>query len=100
MFLLGATVALCYVPGVTGAYIATQWPVLAVVLCFGLLRSGPLTVFHWFGLAFIAYATVHVFFTPMPYSSVFGLWLVWIMGLSMWFGTTLSEVRGLYAGLA
>lgn len=100
MFWLGAAVALCYVPGVTGAYIATQWPVLAVVLCFGLLRKGPFTAFHWAGLAFVAYATVHVFFTPTPYSSVYGLWLIWIMGLSMWFGTTLSDVRGLYAGLA
>jgi hypothetical protein len=100
MFWLGAAVALCYVPGITGAYIATQWPVLAVVLWFGLLRKGPVTVFHWLGLVFIAYATVHVFFTPTPYSSVYGLWLVWIMGLSMWFGTTLNNVRGLYAGLA
>jgi hypothetical protein len=100
MFWLGATVSLCYVPGVTGAYIATQWPVLAVLLTFGLLRSGPFTVWHFVGLLFLCYATVHVFFTPTPQASVFGLWLVWIMGLSMWFGTTMNDVRGLYAGLA
>ena len=46
MFWIGAVVSLCYVPGVTGAYIATQWPVLAVLLSFGLLRSGPFTAFH------------------------------------------------------
>lgn len=102
MFWLGAIVSLCYIPGITGAYIATQWPVLAVMLSFGLLRSGPVTVFHWLGLAFLAFATVHVFFTPMPYASVFGLWLIFIMGLSLWFGTTLSSmnVRDLYVGLA
>lgn len=100
MFWLGVIVAACYVPGYTGAYIATQWPVLAVVLWLGLLRSGPVTGWHWTGLAFIAYATVHAFFTPMPYASVFGLWLVWIMGLAVWFGTTLQDLRLLYAGLA
>ena len=100
MFWLGAIVSLCYVPGITGAYIATQWPVLAVVLSFGLLRSGPLTEFHLAGLAFIAYAVFHMQFTPAPYASVFGLWLIVIMGLSVWFGTTITNVRGLYAGLA
>lgn len=100
MFWLGAFVSLCYVPGYTGAYIATQWPVLAVVLWLGLLRSGPFTGWHAIGLAFVAYATVHAFFTPTPYASVFGLWLVWIMALSVWFGTTLKDLRPLYAGLA
>lgn len=100
MFAIGVIVSLCYVPGITGAYIATQWPVLAIVLWFGLLRSGPLTVFHWLGILFLGYATAATWWTPTPYASVFGLWLVWIMGLCLWFGTTLTDVRGLYAGLA
>ena len=100
MFWLGAVVSLCYVPGVTGAYIATQWPVLAVLLSFGLLRSGPFTVFHAAGLAFIAYAAARVPFSPAPYASVFGLWLIVVMGLSVWFGTVATNMRGLYAGLA
>ncbi len=100
MFWLGAVVSLCYVPGVTGAYIATQWPVMAVLLSFGLLRSGPFTVFHLLGLAFIAYAAMRLPFSFAPYASVFGLWLVVIMGLCLWFGTTLESTRELYAGLA
>lgn len=100
MFWLGSVVSLCYIPGLTGAYIATQWPVLAVLLSFGLLRSGPFTMFHAAGLAFLAYAAVRLPFDAAPYASVFGLWLVVIMGLSMWFGTTIDNVRGLYAGLA
>jgi len=100
MFWLGAVVSLCYVPGVTGAYIATQWPVLAVLLSFGLLRSGLFTAFHAAGLAFVAYAAARLPFSPAPYASVFGLWLIVIMGLSVWFGTVATNMRGLYAGLA
>lgn len=101
MFWLGAIVSLCYVPGITGAYIATQWPVLAAILPLLLLRrEGPFTVFHALGVLFLAYATVHLWFTPTPQTSVFGLWMVIIMGLCLWFGTTLANVRGLYAGLA
>ncbi len=100
MFWLGAVVSLCYVPGLTGAYIATQWPVLAVLLSFGLLCRGPFTVFHAAGLLFVAYAVARLPFSPAPYASVFGLWLIIIMGLSVWFGTISTNVRGLYAGLA
>jgi hypothetical protein len=100
MFWLGVVVSLCYVPGVTGAYIATQWPVLAVLLSFGLLRSGPFTAFHAVGLAFVAYAAVRLPYSPTPYASVFGLWLIVIMGLSVWFGTVTTNMRGLYVGLA
>ncbi len=102
MFWLGAIVSLCYVPGVTGAYIATQWPVLAVLLSFGLLRSGPFTIFHALGLAFVAYAFALWPHSPAPYASVFGLWLVAIMALSVWFGTTVTNtnMHELYAGLA
>ena len=100
MFWLGATVALCYVPGVTGAYIATQWPVMAVLLSFGLLRSGPFTVFHAIGLAFVLYAATRLPYSPAPDASVLGLWLIVIMGLCVWFGTTMTSVKELYAGLA
>lgn len=100
MFWLGLIVSLCYVPGITGAYIATQWPVLAVLLPFGLWRSGPFTLFHVLGLLFVAYAAAGILWSPAPYSSVYGFWLICIMGLSVWFGTTLTAVRGLYAGLA
>jgi hypothetical protein len=100
VFWLGAIVALCYVPGVTGAYIATQWPVLAVAMSFGLLRSAPFTLLHLLGALFLLYAAVHAFSTPAPYDAVFGLWLVAIMALTVRFGSTVTDLRGLYAGLA
>lgn len=92
--------SLCYVPGVTGAYIATQWPVLALVLPFALWRSGPFSWAHAFGVLFILYAVFRAPFTPLPDASVFGVWLVVIMGMAVWFGTTFEDLRGLYAGLA
>lgn len=100
MFWLGAAASLCYVPGVTGAYIATQWPFFAVVLSLWLLRGGPFTIFHGAWVAFLAYACLRLPFSPAFDAGVFGLWQVVIMGLALWFGTTLESPRGLYAGLA
>jgi hypothetical protein len=111
MFWLGAVVSLCYVPGFTGAYIQTQWPLLAVALSFDLLRTAvlpafglmpkhPFTAFHLAGLVFVAYAAVWIPFHVTPYAGVFGLWLVVISALSLWFGTAMTSTRELYAGLA
>lgn len=100
-FVLGAALSLCYVPGVTGAYIATQWPLLSLVLPFALLlRGGTFTMQHLYGLLFVAYAVLSVSWCLTPYASVFGLWLLTLMSLSVWLGTTMENVRGLYAGLA
>lgn len=100
MFWLGIAVSLCYVPGVTGAYIATQWPLLSAVLSFGLLRKGPFTVFHLLGIVFVAYAATQLLWSLNIYGGVYGLWLVVIVALAVWFGTTLDSTRELYKGLA
>jgi hypothetical protein len=100
MLWIGLAVSLCYIPGLTGAYIATQWPLLAVILPFGLLRRGPFTVFHLLGLLFFDYAAVHILWSPNPYGSVYGVWLLAISALVVWFGTTLEDPRDLYKGLA
>lgn len=101
MFALGAIVSLCYVPGLTGAFIATQWPVLSILLPLVMLfRGTPMTPFHWLGALFIAYATVRLWHSPIFADGVQGLWMVYIMGLGFWFGSTLTDLRGLYQGLA
>lgn len=117
MFWIGAAVSLCYVPGITGAYIATQWPLLGVVLSALFLhdyvarqwpklalwppRTGPFTSFHAAGLLFVAYAVAGVFFiSPLRDVSVQGAWFIIIMAACVWFGTTLEDTRELYAGLA
>lgn len=100
MFWLGLVISLCYVPGITGAYIATQLPVLAVLLPFALFRSGPFTAFHLLGVLFVAYAAAWLPWSPNLYGGVYGLWIVVIMALSAWFGTTAESMRELYKGLA
>lgn len=100
MFWLGLIVSLCYVPGVTGAYITTQWPVLSVLLPFMLWRRGPFTWMHGLGLAFLVYATGHLVSVPIFEDAIWGLWLLCIMGLSFWLGSTSGDLRSLYRGLA
>lgn len=100
MFLLGIIVSLCYIPGLTGAFIATQWPVLSILLPLSLWRVAPATPFHWLWLLFVAYGFVRLRYAPIFQDGVYGLWLVCIMGLSFWLGSTSDGLRRLYAGLA
>lgn len=100
MFWLGLIVSLCYIPGVTGAYIATQWPVLSILLPLALWRHGPFTWLHAIGLAFVLYAAVHLVSVPLFLDAVWGLWLLCMMALSFWLGSTLGDLRPLYRGLA
>jgi hypothetical protein len=102
MFWLGVIVSLCYVPGVTGAYIATQWPVLALTMPFWLLRSGRFTLLHLVGVLFVTYAATQIPWTVNIYGTVYGFWLLTIWATVVWFGSQASDVdlRELYKGLA
>ena len=100
MFVLGVVVSLCFIPGWTGAIIPTQYAVLSAVLPFTLWRQGQITIFHWLGIAMIAYATASLAWNADFYGGVYGLWLACIMALSFWFGSTLHSLRDIYAGLA
>jgi hypothetical protein len=46
------------------------------------------------------YAAAHLVSVPLLYDGVWGLWLICIMGLSFWLGSTSGDLRGLYRGLA
>lgn len=100
MYLLGLIVSICYLPGITGAFIATQWAVLSMVLPIALFRSGPWTVFHHAGLWFLAYAVYSWSWSPAPYDSVMGLWNLFAMALTFWLGTTLPNLNLAIRGLA
>ncbi len=100
MFALGVIVSLCYIPGVTGAALSTQYAVLSMTLPFMLWRQGPVTAFHWLGLALIAFATTSLLWNADPLGGVHGLWMLCIAGLTFWLGSTLTTLRLIYAGLA
>jgi hypothetical protein len=100
IFWLGLVLPICYVPGVTGASIPTQWAVLAAVLPLGLWRQGELTGLHWVGIWFIFYSALSLLWAVNPYDSVWGFAVVLIWAGSFWLGSTLESLEGLWKGLA
>ena len=100
MFWLGLIVSLAYVPGYTGAFIPTQWVVLSCLLPLALWREGRMTPLHWLGATFLAYAFASYFWSVDQYDAVWGLWLLSIVALAFWLGSTQANLRQLYIGLA
>lgn len=100
MFLLGLIVAVCYIPGWTGASIPTQWAILSIALPFSLWTAAPFTSVHKLGLLFIGWAFLTATWAHNPGTSVLGLWYLLIWALAFWLGTTLPSLRMLWSGLA
>ena len=100
MFWLGLLLSVCYVPGYTGASIPTQWAVLSILLPACLWRIGPVTLGHKLFLAFVLYASLATLWSLNSFTAIWGLWLVFIWGLSYHFGTIVGSLRGLWQGLA
>jgi hypothetical protein len=98
MFYLGLIVSTCYIPGITGVSVPTQWAVLSALL--------PLTLWHpapvpGLGLAVLAFATISVLWAPSQFDAAFGLWtlgFVWLLGFRL--GTADFDLRELFRGLA
>jgi hypothetical protein len=100
MFILGFIVAVCYVPGYTGAFVPTQWVVLSAVLPFFLRERGQVGPIHWLGLATFAYAILSFAWSASPPDAGFGLWVMAIWFLSFHLGTTEVDLGDLFSGLA
>lgn len=100
MFLLGLIVAICFVPGYTGATIPTQWAVLSIALPLSLWRRGESTSLHKLGLVFVAYALILTLRSPNHYTAVLGVWYVLIWALSFRLGSCLFDLNALWHGLA
>lgn len=100
MFWLGLLLPISFVPGYTGASIATQWAVLSIVLPLGLWVKGPITLSHWLFLLFAVWSVISLFETHTVNSSVFGLWLIFIWALSFHLGTVVKSLVPLWQGLA
>ena len=100
MFLLGLIAAVCFVPGYTGAYIPTQWVLGSCLLPLALWRRGPWTHLHWVGVGFLSYAALSMAWAADYYDGIWGLWLLSMIALSFWLGTTLPSMDSLLKGLA
>lgn len=100
MFWLGLLLAVCYVPGYTGASVPTQWVVLSAFLPACLWYRSPLTTGHKLFFLWIAYALITLTWVLNPYSAVGALWFLAIWALSYHLGTIITDLRSLWKGLA
>lgn len=100
MFWLGLLLAICYVPGYTGASVPTQWAVLSIVLPLGLWRVSSYDIGHKLLFGFVLYAILGACWSLNLYSWVWGMWLVGIWVLAYHWGTLCKDLRGLWKGLA
>lgn len=100
MIWLGLLLAVCWVPGYTGASIPTQWAVLSCLLPLALWREGTWTFIHWLGAAFLAWAAASILWAGNTYDYGWGMWVLSILGLAFWLGSTMPDLRRIYIGLA
>lgn len=102
MFWLGLIVAVCYVPGYTGAFLPTQWAVLSIILPLGLWRSGVFGLGHWIGLGVLGWSALSILWAPNSLDAANGLWFLSILAGAFWLGSTIDPApvfRGLAVGL-
>jgi len=100
LFWLGLILAVCYVPGWTGASIPTQWGVMAIAGALGLWRSGSVTRVHWLGIWFIFFTALSLTWAVNPYDAGWGFAVVLIWAGSFWLGSTQDSLEDLWKGLA
>lgn len=100
MFWLGLLLIVCFVPGYTGASVPTQWALLSAFLPACLWYRSQATTGHRLFLLWIIYALVSLTWILNFYSAVWGLWLLFIWALDYHLGTIITDLRGLWKGLA
>lgn len=102
MFLLGLLLPICYIPGLTGASIPTQWALLSIAFAISLWRepSTPPSSLHYLGLGFLAFAALGLLWAPNLWDGLYALWLVLLWALSFRLGSATASPANLYRGLA
>jgi hypothetical protein len=100
MFLLGLIAPICFIPGVLGAMIPTQWALFSIVLPLSLWREGAFGPAYWAGLAVLAWSAISLLWVPNGYDGLYGFWLLSICGLAFWMGSTILDFDPLLKGLA
>ena len=103
MLLLAFLVPIAYVPGITGAAIATGWSVLSCALPIvtwreGAKQSSP--VFIFLALAFLAYIYESMDWVDNPWTAMSTIWHYFILAGVFYAGTQLADLRTVAIGLA
>ena len=103
MLWLALLVPVAYIPGITGASMATGWAVMSAGLPVATWKGGgklssPIPIF--LGLLFCLYAFVSTQWVNNPETAVSTLWQYALMGLAFWAGTQREDLRPLAIGLA
>lgn len=99
MILLGFILPVAFIPGVTGAGIPTGWVLLSAVLPLTLLRPVPISPGHWWGVAFLAYATASLAWAYSLENGIEYLWHLVILAMAFCLGSITRDPRSLYIGL-
>lgn len=100
MFWLGLILPICFIPGWTGVSIPSQWVLLSFILPFSLWRTGHMSVIHWLGALFLAYAFAHLLSVVVFYDAIYALWTASLWALAFWLGSTTTSLSALFRGLA
>ena len=95
MFLLGLFLPVCFLAGLTGTAIPTQWPVLLIFLAVTFWqRRGRLS---WLWVAFLGYAGLSMLWSP---DFGFAVLVTCVWGLAFWYGAVSDDLTHLWQGLA
>jgi|SRR5580704_444700 hypothetical protein len=102
MLLLAFLIPIAYIPGITGAAIATGWSVLSCALpCVtwreGAKQSSP--VFILLGMTFLLYACWSLSWVDNPVTGLSALWQLAILAGVFYAGTQLDNLRLVAIGL-
>lgn len=91
-----------YVPAWTGGAIISGWVVLSCLLPFFLFRPISMGWGHWLGLTFLTYATIALWWAPVPIQGVWDLWQLWLLGFAFCLGASAAshEIKRLWVGMA
>lgn len=113
--LLSFLFTIAYVPGWAGAALTPRWAMLAVAVPLIILRrkvlphvqstlrthdARPTRGVFWLSVAFLAWATLSMLWTPSPWDGLFSLeqWALWF-GVG-YIGYKLDDARPVYTGCA
>ena len=100
MFYLGLFIAVASVPGYTSASIPAGWAAMSIVLPLTLWREAKWSPLHSLFLAFLAFATLSLAWTPSALDGIFRLWQFSLIFLAFRLGSSLDNLTEILTGLA